>query len=144
MILVFVCSDISSILKNLTKYSWNIIDYCKWLCNPVTEYSYIFSETTKHMNKSLANDFDWMPRFQYLPFEIDNTTRPFRFDFDPIKQVHWSFIVLFYRIKKDGDGRLPLLCRLLSTNWQSNWEVSQCQKSFSNATKRPKSVDYFG
>ena len=39
------------------------------------------------MNRSLANSFDWMPRFEYLPFEIDNTTRPFRFDFDPVKQV---------------------------------------------------------
>lgn len=59
----------------------------------------LFRETSKHLNRTLTTErkFDWRPKFEFLPFEVNNQTKPFRFNYDPIKQE--NFIKLKHMLK---------------------------------------------
>ena len=51
----------------------------------------LLRETSKHLNRTLTTErkFDWRPKFEFLPFEVNNQTKPFRFNYDPIKQENF-------------------------------------------------------
>jgi len=107
----------------------------------------LFRETSKHLNRTLTTErkFDWRPKFEFLPFEVNNQTKPFRFNYDPIKQFvaidfHYSVDLCelignsnekYRRIRKDTDTSKNVRAALavLANQIKEKMESSECKRS---------------